>query len=359
MIYKPLSMAPDNEYYGYGQPITFTWKNSGDIMYAYRIYAYEITTNTLKYDSGEITSYTASHTPSSNLAINNYKWQVVVYNANASVTTRSSATSDFKVFHVVAVPTVTLNLGQDDTIANQSLSISATYSHPNGIKQKQYRFILYDENQNAIEYGDYLTSSDFEYTFKYQLANNTNYYVNIELTTYDNIFVQTPLIRFKAVYIQPSVNFDLKVETYKNEPYAYINWTVKRIIGTLSGNGFYVDSNNNTVSEDKLATDATKINLLADGSKVYFDTGFTITDDFTLNLWVEHITENTEFFKLSSMVGQIHLIYYDNRVHVIKEINGFPLVHGISKIINYTGTEQIMVQLQQDGKRVGVKAVIV
>ena len=171
MIYRPLNVLPDNEFFAYGKTIRITWKNSGDTMKAYRIYIYNNSTDKLVYDSAEITNYIPSHTLSQVLGIGIYKYKIVVYNDTSGNSKRNSAESTLKIFTVSPIPTVTLNLQDGDTISTQQLSISAEYSHRSGTKNKNYKFLLYDEYKNVLEESPYFTDDKFEYTYSILLEN--------------------------------------------------------------------------------------------------------------------------------------------------------------------------------------------
>lgn len=356
MIYSPLSVLPDNDYFPYGETITTTWKNSGDMMHAFRHYVRNNSTDELVYDSGEITSYTPRSVISLPLPIGEYKHKLVVYNANASVENRGSAESDWKIFHIVASPTLTLNLTTDDTISTQTLSLSADYSHPEGVRYKNFRFLLYDEDKNTIEQSNYLTSSNLEYTYTTLLANNATYFAQVMVTTYDNIEAFSDMVRFKVVYIKPNLNFNLHVETYDNKPYVYLYWSVARIIGEILGDGFYVDINNVPVTEANWY-EAQKLNVLNSGAQAVFAEGFTIDDDFTMHIWVEGITEDKEFFIIKDASASVNLILRNGKVHLYKNRKNTKIsIHCASKEINYTGTEKLLITVQQIGKRIGVEA---
>lgn len=350
MIYRPLNVLPDNEYFAYKKPIKITWKNSGDIMKAYRIYIYNNATDSLEYDSSEIISYIPSHTLTQNLDVGTYKYKIIVYNDIASNSNRESAESIFKIFTVSPIPTVTLNLQDGDTISTQQLSISAEYSHPSGTKSKNYRFLLYDEYKTVIEESPYYTDDRFEYTYSTLLENKRTYFAQCMVITYDNIEAASDMVKFTAEYIKPNLNFKLAPTTYPCKPYVQLDWTISRIIGTIEGNGYYIDINGNALSSsgDDFYNNAVKLNVKSDGAKALFEEGFTIEGDFTINLWVEDIpTDGTIFFKLTNEDNYImYLNFYQNRIHCWKE-NGLIRTHVVSDEIAYTGTEQIMIRIQQ------------
>ena len=354
MIYRPLSVLPDNIYYAYAQSIKITWKNSGDTMYAFRIYVYDNNTNLLKYDSTEIVSYTPIHTISQTLPIGEYKFKIVVYNNISSNVNRSSAESDFRIFHVLVSPTLTLNLNDNDTISSQTLSLSANYSHPNNVKHKYYQFILMDEFKNVIERSPFITDSKFEYTYETLLENNVYYHAQCTVYMYEGIEASTDKIKFKTVYIKPTVSFNIEVETYLNKPSASLKWTVARIIGTIVGNGFFVDINNSPTPDEDY-NNSVRLNVIADGAKAIFNEGILIENDFTANFWMMGIPENKEFFVIKSANGKIYLTYYNNRIHIWKD-NSLVLIHGASKEVYFTNEDMVMIRIQQDGKRIGVYA---
>ncbi len=350
MIYRPLNVLPDNEYFAYGKSIKITWKNSGDIMKAFRIYIYNNATDELVYDSKEITNYTPSYTLTQSLDIGTYKYKIVVYNDVLSNINREYAESVLKIFTVSPIPTVTLNLQDGDTISSQQLSISAEYSHPLGTKCKNYKFLLYDEYKTVIEESPYYTDDKFEYTYNTLLENNRMYYAQCMVITYDNIEASSSIIEFKAEYVKPNLNFKLTPTTFNCKPYIKLDWTISRIIGTIEGNGYYVDINNNIVTneDEGFYNKAVKLNLTTEGSKALFEEGFIIENDFTINLWVENIpTDGTVFFKIADENNNIlYLNYYQNKIHCWKEVKSIR-THVVSNDIAYTKAEQVMIRIQQ------------
>ena len=326
-------------------------------MYAYRVVIRNNSTGEAVYDSGEITSYTPLYILPVALDIGEYKFKITVYNDVASNVDRNYAESEWKIFHIVPSPTVTVNLNDGDVIFTQNLSLSANYYHPTGTKIKQYQFILYDFSQIVIERSPYLTTKNLEYTFTTSLDNDQTYYTQCIVTTADNIEVGSGLIKFSVEYVRPSVNFNVQVETFYNKPYAKITWNVTRIIGEIIGNGFFVDINNEPVVDN--LENSEKLNLLTENSLAIFREGFVIDSNFTINIWVEGINDGVTFFMLENNAGQqIYLNYYQNRIHAWKPM-GIYTAHVVSDEINYTGTEQIMIRLQQQNNRIGVFAMIV
>lgn len=339
MIYQPIGILPDNDFYAQGKPIVFTWTNSGDIMYAYQILIYNNATDALAYDSKKITTFTPQHEVSLILPAGVYKFKITVYNEKDE-----TAVSAYQIFTVALSPALRLNLREGDTVATQTLSLSAVYSHPSGTKHKYYRFMLYDGYKNLLETSPFLSDSKFAYTYATPLENEAYYYAQMTVITYDNVEASTAMVRFRAVYIKPELRFYVQAETFEKQPYVKLSWSVTRIIGKVEGNPVYINNE--------------KLDCTKPGDKVYFDEGFVLNGDFTLNIWVEKLKEDLEFLLLYSHPDRVYLTYYNKKVHVFKD-NGYFLIHGMSREINYTGKEQVMVRLQQEGKYIGVHAEIV
>lgn len=353
MIYRPLNILPDNEYFAYGKTVKITWKNSGDMMKAFRIYVYNNSTDALVCDSKEITSYTSSYEITEHLEVGTYKYKIVVYNDIASNEKRESAESILKVFMVSPLPTVTLNLQEGDIISTQQLSLSANYSHPSGTAYKNYKFILYNQYKTVIEESPYLTDNNLEYTYSTLLDNKGTYYAQCMIITNDNIEAASDLVKFTAEYIKPTLNFALTTKTYPCQPYVELEWSITRILGHIEGDGYYIDIDGNRLSSDdsNFYNKAVKLNLTTSGAKAIFDEGITIEGDFTVNLWVEDIpTDGTVFFKMRGNNGEIYLNFYNNKVHCWKEI-GIVKSHYMSNDIEYTGQEQLMIRIQQKDNR--------
>lgn len=363
MIYKPIGLLPDNEFYAIGKPITISWRNSGGVMRSFRIKIWDNSSTDPSpiFDSFEIASTSPAYIVDSNdLGLGEFKYTVTVYDdANQQNENRNSAESTSKLFTISPVPTLTLNLVPDSVYSLQVFSISAQYTHPTGIKAKNYKFVLFDRNKNVLEESAWISDNNFEYTFTTLLENKETYYTQCLVVTLDNIEAATDIVKFIAEYVKPSVHFALEATTEPCKPYVILKWSVVRVVGELIGDGYFIDINNNAVPDENLAIDAEKLNLLNEGAMAVFREGFSIESDFTLNLWVEDIQDGVTFFVMENSNGQqIYLNYYQNRIHAWKPMEIYT-VHAASDEINYTGTEQIMIRLQQVNNRIDVFAMIV
>lgn len=363
MIYKPIGLLPSNEFYALGKRITISWRNSGDVMRAFRIKIWnnDSTSTDTVFDSGEVSSQSPAYSlDSTKLGTGTFKYTVSVYDdANQQSTTRTEAVSSINLFTISPVPKLTLNLEPDSSWALQSLAVSANYESEDGVAVKNYKFVLFDSNKNVIEESSWISDSKFEYIFTTLLENGESYYVQCLSVATNNIEASTDMVRITANYIKPAVHFALEALTDPCKPYVTLKWSVVRVIGELIGNGYYVDVDNNAVPEDRLVPDAEKMNLQADGSMVIFREGFNIDSDFTFCLWVEGIEENKEFLRMENTDGQyISLRYYQNRIHLFKP-NGVFTTHLASDEIEYTGIEKIFIRIQQQGNLLDVFAKII
>ena len=114
MIYRPIGLLPDNEFYAIGKPIIISWKNSGGVMRSFRIKIWDnLSTNPDPiFDSDEIVSTSPAYSVDSNiLGIGEFKYTVTVFdNSNQQSETRVAAESTAKIFTISPIPTLTLNL---------------------------------------------------------------------------------------------------------------------------------------------------------------------------------------------------------------------------------------------------------
>lgn len=324
MILKPSNIYPENLTFPANEPIEVTWKNNGDLQYAFKIVFKHIDTGVVAFDSGKITNFGSKYTVPTNSLLNNkeYTYTVMVYNSNNDTATSSPVVVRCSERPVVTIP-------NDGFVRNQIATIQATYSH-SGSTLKTYEFILYDEFDNVLEQSGYLYDGLLEYTFSYRLIDDTNYKFECVAISQMDVIGTSGQITLAADYIPPSVFFQLGAETFVDKPHVRLTWTTVRIIGNVDGVETYVNNEKIDVRE----------------SVVYFDDNFSLNGDFTLKLWTEQFKLDKDIVVMVGSNGSLSIKIYDNKVHVFKKIGGMTN-HYATNLIGDYALKQVYINVQQ------------
>ena len=294
--------------------------------------------NTLVYDSITTSFQLFSPIPMNTL-INgtNYQCQIMTYNIN-------NDTSDWSVmtFFLVLSP-MTLTLSIPNIVLSQSLVLDATYLQSEGEQILSSKFILYDAQKNQILVSPEIFGLPIQYEFDL-LDNNTNYFVKCEAITQHGLLGDTGYIEFMTQYQAPRINNVLVLNNQFQDAAVLASARIVRVLGHVVGNYQY------EVSE--------WINLIADGSMVYFDdaNGFKLDSNFTLKIWCKDIVEDKVIITIYgySSLDKIKIQYYSSRVHVFK--SSCKLVnHYISDLLTVLPTNEIFVWLRQTNVGIDVK----
>lgn len=167
----------------------------GDLVVKNRLFIQNIANNDTVYDQEQVT-YSLQHNVSSGILTNGatYKARVMTYNQKEE----TSEWSEWLIFTVYSNPVVTFtNLG-DGNITSQSYIFTASYSQAESLKMRNYRFLLYDSNENLISESGVLTDKEIKYEVS-NFENENNYFVEFRATSMSNATATTGL---KAIHVQ-------------------------------------------------------------------------------------------------------------------------------------------------------------
>ena len=278
-----------------------------------------------------IQSFQFNHTVPANTLVNGTEYRVRV--RTGDISNNFSLFSDWVVFLCLATPVVSIDNITDGIVNNQTFIFEGSYSQANGELLQSYRYLLYNENSILLATSPEMFDGLLQYEFG-GLQNQVNYKVELKIITVNLMEATTGLIPFKAEYIQPILTTVINLENKQDEASIQINANVIQIIG---------EGENFTYINDE------KVDVTGANSKVWFDEGFTIDRNFTLKIWLEHITENLPFLKLYSGQGYIELVYYGQRIHAFKHMyNGAFVSHfASSNELTITTLDQVFIFIQQ------------
>lgn len=282
MILKPSMISPNNISKDATSNITISWRNTGDRQYFYRITIFDNSNNELEYDSTKISSLNTFHIIPENTLTNGitHKYQIQVWNQNDE-----TALSDWIIFKTSSIPQLQFtNISESSEILNNSYLFLGEYTQAENIPIRSWTMILYNSADAIIGISPETFDNNIEYSFA-GLNNDSNYSVELQAKSQDNLIATTGKIHFTVRYEVPQAFISLNAENVNEKAAIRLQWNVSQIIGE-SENSFFIDN-------EKLDTT---------NGGVWFDDGFNIRDNFTLKLWVESIDNPTFILNLNSSV---------------------------------------------------------
>jgi hypothetical protein len=150
MIFSPIQLNPANQAIDRTVDNIFFWQNRGSIQTDFQILALRNSDNAVLYDSTKITSSDNSHTvPALTFDLSEQiKWQVVVWNGLQTASSQYAfITADEPPTLVFTAPDFT---SPPVVLGSQNYLFQADYNQSQDISISQYRFILYDMDDNVV-----------------------------------------------------------------------------------------------------------------------------------------------------------------------------------------------------------------
>jgi hypothetical protein len=279
----------------------FSWSVSGDVQTAFEIKIYDNMTNSLIWSLPKTYSYSTKYTlpPSTLINGKEYKWRVTVYNEK-----NQSITSDYQIVQTSSRPTV--NVNQIGVVSAPSYLFSAVYSQLEGVPIRSWNVLLYDEDFALIEQSGIKTESILEYLFS-NLKSEKSYYIEFQVTSIKGLTNTSGKIKFNVLYTQPRVNANLTAENLSDIAGIRLSWNVIQIIGETDTAPIFIDNE--------------KIDLL--NNRVVFSKGFSVSNNFTIKLWIEKPKNKKDILFLKGKNAQMRLQYHavDEKFHFYKTMN--------------------------------------
>lgn len=255
-----------------------------------------------------------------------------------------SVYSNYKTFTCLAAPVVEINNFIDSTTVNeQNILLTGSYSQANDDGLASYRFIVYNEDDTVFAEQ----SPTYSQTISYYLTGleaKKKYKVELECTSQSGIVISSDKITITVSYYKPNLNGVLELN---NEDGAVI---ISAFLSQIRG------KKNEYVSyyptDDPEWLDITDENAL-----FYVDEGLnTIFKDFTLVLWLSHIADGKELYKIHGSNGVIRVLYEDGKFKAFASINEIETVY-FSNEIDVQTDDEIMLSLMVKDCRISLKAV--
>lgn len=272
----------------------FTYKAiGGDQIYGNNVEIRNSSTNAIVYNQ-TINNFRFEHILNANTLTNGVTYTIRIRTKNQNGLFSDWSDSVIFTCYSKAIVRIT-NLTNNQLVNNQSYNFTGSYSQAQSIGIHSYRFFLYDHNQVMIgasvsKYDDLL-----EHTFS-GFINGRAYFVELRVLNEKNIESSSGLIRFTSEYITPNLSATLELANDKDSASIKINIELIRVLFSNTGGTYSFE-------------DTTWINL-KDG-KIHADDGFSLNNEWTLQMWCKDITINNPFLTFYDRDNNTITLQYD------------------------------------------------
>jgi hypothetical protein len=215
----------------------------------YRLYIYDVATNSLKYDSNlqalDSTLYDGDRlsiiVDIASLGADSYYWKIDLY-----WDTINFITSNYYTFVASTPPSIGFVPVVPSTITTPSYEFIGTYSQAEGVTVKHFTITVYDADydgstnpeEHIIESSGEVWSNNIRYTANGLISGET-YQVQITGLTQENVAFSTPLTAFNVTYTVPNA-LTHPTAILNPDTSVSVNWgNVVAIEGTTSGTTSY------------------------------------------------------------------------------------------------------------------------
>ncbi|MFI2856777.1 hypothetical protein ACH6EH_06520 [Paenibacillus sp. JSM ZJ436] len=311
MLQKPFNISIRGQTLDGNDPILVSWQVSGDLSVAYQVRVYRNSDNALTYNSNKITSFAQNHTIPA-ISIPNgleYKIEISIWNQQGL-----TISSDREIFQTTSKPSV--SMGTIGTIGSPSYIFTATYSQAESVPIRSWLMILYDANKNKIYQSPISIEPSISLLIE-NLQSGQIYYIETQVTSAKGLVNSTGLVQISVQYQQPDIQVNLKAENVDNGGMK-ISWNTIQIIGKTTSPPIFLEDGWIDLTNDTFS----------------FSEGFSLSDDFTIKIWMKDIKSDVDLFTLKGTNGTLSLQYWDRdkSFHVFRDVYGYRS-HNISPIV--------------------------
>ena len=291
--YKPVIYSAPTFDVTEGCTITFTYL--GGIIKSNTITFRNNSTNAVVYTQTTVSNQLKCVIPANASGLANG----TVYNISITVTETTNDTSqpsDTVIIYCFSTPTFTFSAPTNNSIVPTSyVEAIVTYSQAQNEPLDRYSFTLYDINGQQKSFsGDLYNTTTLSYVF-YNLLDNEGYSIKATGVTQHNIVVEAN-INFTINYEEPSIYSFLGLE---NVPEADAIKIAPNII-VAEGKAY---------PNPPTFIDNSAVDLTQQGSYVEFNNGFTINDNFVIQMIGSNFTPFTHILTMANNVCKILVEY--------------------------------------------------
>lgn len=244
----------------YEREFKYLWPSGNNQSVANTLIIRDNETNTIVYNTKQETLLLKHVLPANTLQ--NGK----TYNVCIQVFDRdnnASELSDTLIFKCYTIPTLSLNIVNEQVIRSSSYLFIVSYNQIEGEELQYYSLELYDGNKQRlyntgakynIEAG--ITLSDF--------TDNTSYYIKAYGQTINHMEIETDFILFHVEYIKP-------------ELYSYMTVENRELYGDIQFTSFLVSIEGKGVNGEPTYIDGDYVDTV-NGTDIRFDDNFSINN---------------------------------------------------------------------------------
>lgn len=247
-----------------------------------RLWVRDNSTLATVYDQTQ-TTFVLAHTLPANTLTNggNYIAQVQTFDASAN----ASLLSNTIQFYCFTTPTIAFtNIPVGNVIGNNNFTFDVTYDQAQDEILNTYIFKLYNSSQVQIATSDILyvgsatpPPTNLSYAFA-GFEDNAVYYVECIGQTINGTEITTGKVQFSVNFIQPNIYAIVGLEN---------NCDAGNI--TISSNIVTIEGLSNPEPPTYIADE--EVDLTASGTWVKWNSGFSISDNFTMRIWGRDFTD--------------------------------------------------------------------
>lgn len=227
----PISPTDDQTVdYGASGTIPLSWRFSStavnDTQSAYQVIVERNDTGALILDTGKVTSSSTTVNvtiPSIDKDIQ-LRWKVQVWNQN---NIQSTAYSAYALFHVSDKPTTSITAPTAaQVVGYPQPTIQWTFAASNNRTQMAYEVVVTRTSDNTIVYDSgTINSSSLSHQLTQQLADNTNYSVQVIVTDNVGLSQTSAAVAFSTSWVPVTAPaFTVDQSTYDTSGYVKVTW---------------------------------------------------------------------------------------------------------------------------------------
>ncbi len=331
-LMKPSGVSPSGVALDANEDIVISWNNTGDRSYAYQIKIYKNSDSVLILDTNKTSSLNTFHVISAGTLTNGteYKYTITLWNQ-----ARQTATGDWNIFRCSSTPTCGFtNVTSDSEILNSAYTFQGSYNQVENVPIRSWLMILYDMNDYILSISPETFSDVIEYEFA-GLNNDSDYQIELQVKSQDNLLATTGKVQFHVRYEVPASSISLQAESVSEKAAVRLLWNTTQIIGHATQGSFvYIDNEKIDLRNGTIVFDESMPNFRNFESKSWFSwvdlKNEIITQTISTCLGdVDYVTRDaaTELLRLKTFLGDIWVEweYEDDtggRFHVWKNMYG-------------------------------------
>ena len=271
--------------------VAFAWDGS-------QVYGNEV--KVIKNDSGDIlydntvTSFILQHIIPANTLTNaiQYSLQIRVFDKDHNWSEWSNAS----IFTTHSTPTISINIENNQLIQSSNYDVDILYNSADEEILNTWVLYFYDNSGNLI------FNTDIQYaatTMTYKLTaleSSSEYKIKVIGNTVDDTSISTDLITFQVQYTQLSIYYNAELENIFDKGQIRVASNLISIDGKAIPNPTVYINNK-------------EIDLTSDGSSVLFDDGFTIKNNYSLQLLFRNLVPYQILCESSNGTDTVKLKY--------------------------------------------------